>query len=108
MKPLLLMIITIIFSSTVYAELEELDREKYVFYCVGDTLEVDKYGNTGCKGIRKGDVLMSIDVINAVLYCDPSSLMFESSRWRNKERLHLEEITCIYNGKPIKERDVLK
>ena len=102
------MIITIIFSSNVYAEPEELDREKYAYFCNADRLDLDKHGNSGCRGIKEGDVLLNQDVMEALLYCDPSSLMFESTPFRNKEPQNLEKITCIYNGKPIKEWKQLK
>ena len=106
MKPLLLLIITILFASNVYAEPEELDREKYYYFCDKYEMGVDKHGNSGCKGIKEGDVLIDINVSKAVLYCDPSSLMFESTR-RTKSQFP-EDITCIYNGKPIKEWKELK
>jgi hypothetical protein len=101
MKPLLLLIITIVFSSNIYAEPEELDREKYVYYCHGVDLEVDKHGNTRCKGIRKGDVLYYLDPRSALLYCDndPEIIM------RNSTYFY---VTCFYNGKPIKEMKSLK
>ena len=98
MKPLLLLIITIVFSSNVYAEPEELDREKYNYRCDGDDIRVDKHGNTGCKYIRKGDVLSYISPSDAVSYCD-----------RNEPILkHSMNNDCIYNGKPIKKEKGLE
>jgi hypothetical protein len=98
MKPLLLLIITIVFSSNIYAEPEELDREKYNYRCDGDDIRVDKHGNTGCKGIRKGDVLRDLFAVDVLLYCDRNQPILET----------FEEYDCIYNGNPIKKWKSLK
>jgi hypothetical protein len=98
MKPLLLLIITIVFSFNVYAEPKELDREKYNYLCEGNDIRVDKHGNTGCKGIRKGDVLSYISPSDAVSYCDRNEPILK--RGQNYE--------CIYNGKPIKKEKRLE
>ena len=100
MKPLLLLIITIVFSSNVYAEPEELDREKYNYYCHWYDIEVDKHGNTGCKGIRTGDVLFIVPQNYAVLYCDKNNIIIQGDTGN--------KVTCLYNGKPIKKMKSLK
>jgi len=103
MKPLLLLIITIVFSSNVYAEPEELDREKYNYYCLHGRLGwIDGKGNTKCKNLKKGDVLASIDTRNALFYCDTELPIMA------KTISGLPRYTCFYNGKPIKKERELK
>jgi hypothetical protein len=99
MKPLLLLIITIVFASNVYAEPEELDRDKYVYYCYQGRLDVDRKGNTRCKNLKKGDVLASIYVKSALLYCDTEHpIMSGIDRGTGRTTYY-----CFYNGKPIKK-----
>jgi len=99
LKPLVLLIITIVFASNVYAEPEELDREKYVYYCWDDDIDVDKHGNTGCEGIKKGDVLRGVAGKDALLYCEKGHLILNEP---------LFSYTCFYNGHPIKKWKSLK
>lgn len=102
MKPLLLLTITIVFASNVYAEPEELDRDKYVYYCLQDRLDVDRKGNTRCKNLKKGDVLASIYIKSALLYCDTELPIMGGTIGE------LPRYTCFYNGKPIKKERELK
>jgi hypothetical protein len=99
MKLLFLVIITIVFSSNAYAKSEELDREKYDYVCFGENIELDRKGNTGCKNIKKGDVLAGITASRAVLYCDREHPMLQSGGGGSGLRHN-----CIYNGRPIKKR----
>jgi hypothetical protein len=100
MKPLLLLIITIVFSFNVYAEPKELDREKYNYYCHWNDIEVDKHGNTGCKGIKTGDLLFRVPVNYAALYCNKNNTIIQNESGNS--------VTCLYNGKPIKKMKSLK
>ena len=100
MKPLLLLIITIVFASNVYAEPEELDRDKYAYFCNEYDIAVDKHGNTQCKGIKTGDVLWRVHANYAMLYCDTSNAIIQNDTGN--------QVTCIYNGKPIKKMKSLK
>jgi len=100
MKPLLLLIMTIVFASNVYAESEELDREKYAYYCNEYDIAVDKHGNTQCKGIKTGDVLFRVSPNYAVLYCNKTNTIIQNDTGNS--------VTCLYNGKPIKKMKSLK
>ncbi len=104
MKPLLLLIITIVFASNVYAEPEELDREKYYYYCTGDRLGLDKKGNTRCKNLKKGDLLTELYLRDTLLYCDTEHPIMSGT----KLGMSLTVYSCFYNGKPIKKYRELK
>lgn len=104
MKPLLLLIITIVFSSNVYAEPEELDREKYNYYCRGDRLGLDKKGNTRCKNLKKGDLLTQLYLRDTLRYCDTEHPIMSGIQ----SGTGMTKYYCFYNGKPIKNERELK
>jgi hypothetical protein len=101
MKPLLLLIITIVFSSNVYAEPEELDREKYAYHCVEKRLNNIHKGTTACRNLKKGDILESIYPNSALLYCDTELPIMGGEITAIGEE---PRYTCFYNGKPIKRQ----
>ena len=77
MKLLFLLFITIVFSSNVSAQFGKLDRNEYNFYCDGNSIRVDSWGNNKCKKMEKGDVLDNIRSVDEVLYCDENQLILE-------------------------------
>ena len=96
MKLLFLTIITIVFSSNLDAKTEELDRDKYFYVCSYEKIEDDR-----CPGIKKGDVLNEIDAKHALMYCDTDYPIFDANI--NAEHKGRVEVTCLYNGAPIKK-----
>ena len=108
MKTLILLITAIVFSSNCYAVLhvnndakpkEEIDRDKYYYYCQADLLVVDKLT---CKNLKKGDVLSTTASGVTLLYCDTElPIMSHSNRYDNPVR------SCFYNGRPIKDTALL-
>jgi len=102
MKLLLLLTITIVFSSNASAQFGKLDRNEYNFYCDGNSIRADSWGNNKCKKMEKGDVLYDIRSVDAVLYCDENQLILED------DGDAYTTYTCIYNGKPVKKWKELK
>jgi len=102
MKLLFLLFITIVFSSNATAQFGKLDRNEYNFYCDGNSIRADSWGNNKCKKMEKGDVLYDIRSSDAVLYCDENQLILEVSLDASTT------YTCIYNGKTIKKWKELK
>ena len=62
-----------------------------------DRLDVDRKGNTKCKNLEKGDVLASIYIKNALLYCDHDRPIMGGMTG------DIPRYTCFYNGTPIKK-----
>tara|TARA_B100000780_G_C20647760_1_gene258043 strand:- start:168 stop:476 length:309 start_codon:yes stop_codon:yes gene_type:complete len=102
MKKLLLLIITIVFSSNASAQFGKLDRKEYNFICDGNNIRADTWGNSKCSKMEKGDVLYDIRSVDAILYCDEIQPTLEDHGGPSTT------YTCIYNGKPIKKWKELK
>jgi|TARA_B110000908_G_C9978900_1_gene324594 hypothetical protein len=106
MKTLILLITAIVFSSNCYAVLhvnndakpkEEIDRDKYYYYCQADLLVVDKLT---CKNLKKGDLLSTQSTGVALLYCDTE---FQVISYLLNQKDGPTQYECFYNGRPIKE-----
>ena len=96
---ILLLLITIVFSSNIYAKPKEMDREKYDYAC-SEML--------GCENVKKGDVLIDFRSSSALLYCDTNYPILQSREQRSDriQNTH-REYDCLYNGRPFKEREYL-
>ena len=98
----MLLTITIVFSSNAFAQFGKLDRKEYNFYCDGNSIRADSWGNNKCEKMEKGDILYDIRSLDAVLYCDENQLILEDDGDAPTT------YTCIYNGKPVKKWKELK
>ena len=105
MKPLLLLIISLVFTSNVHAD---TDRDKHYICCEGakdggrlifSDKDSAKNDTKNCNKLEKGDVLHNLDVRLSVLYCDEDHLILQGELSRNTR---VQTYTCIYNGKQIK------
>ena len=98
MKIFMLVLISMISSSIVHAKDKDLDREKYHYSC-GSKFEWGYKGQFKCPLLKKGDILVSIEGFYAVLYCDRSELILTQQQGTS----YVDNVTCVYNGRPIKE-----
>jgi hypothetical protein len=101
-KLLFLLFITIVFSSNVSAQFGKLDRKEHNFICDGFNIRANSFGNNKCQKMEKGDVLLNIQPVDAILYCDENQLILEDDGDASTT------YTCIYNGKTIKKWKELK
>ena len=67
---------------------EENRADDHYFQC-------SRLNSQSCKNsLQKGDVLIGIPPKEALLYCDMEKFIYEK---------YMKSVTCVYNGKPIKE-----
>ena len=98
MKPLLLLIIGLVYTSNVYAMTDkEYDEEEWYGYCEGFLFE-----NGGCKSIKRGDILNNIGVKPALLYCNKEFPILRGEDSNSLESLNEPpaNYSCVYNGIP--------
>jgi len=95
MKSLLLLTIALALTPTVYAS-EEIDRDKYYYYCLGGDYLIQCLPN-----LKKGDNLNVLHPYQAALYCDPEKPIIRAGviDYKTAEQ---DQYSCIYNGRKIK------
>ena len=93
MRPLLLLIIALALTPTVYAA-QEVDRDRNYYYC--ENRDIFK---SRCEKLEKGDVLTYMTALQVVRYCDKDELIIDNGTDQYKRPSY----TCIYNGKEIKD-----